>query len=540
MTSMPRPVCLDVSRMPVTRDGVRDFAWPIAAEEIPAVRDRFLAALIPFLKREASRNRQALVLGLMIHVLGEVLSVYKAQATIRRLKAMGRHPVVASDSRLLGAMLDGRVPRPSAVIGMLERGMPAVPGWRRALQLARARMRGGAICRRCPAAVDMKHDIVTVALGEMIQQHAEALGEPVSCVGFDTWFGPLSAEDRPAYGGAPSRNLVDAVIDMARDAFASQGEPLQDNSAAYLRAWIESAATFADRYLARLLARPEIVPRRLWRGTGGHVFARILSHASRELGGEVTGHDHSHGQGMFAGYSDTIIEHPFCDRFMVWTETQRKMAQRNLKPELAMPGAPPTIQVVPGTFRPKIVDEADAAPAPKSTPNTIMYVGTLYNDEFAPMTPLIPDIVLVDWEARLIAQLRDWGFDVIVKPHPESRFATPAAYEDLLGARIVHGRFEDVYKQADLVLFGQPNCTPFFGALGTRQPIVVADTGMHFWQPEAAEMLARRCGVVSCGRDAESRLTTDWRALCAAISIAPTLNDDGLFRAFFCDPAGQA
>lgn len=520
--------------MPVTHNGVSDFAWPIDATEILSVRDQFLAVLIPFLKRSLVYDRQALVLSLIgTYLFVEVLSIYKAQTTIRRLKEMGLEPVVAQDSRLLGAMLTDSVPQPNWLLDYLSRGISQVPDWRRFARLARGVFYRGPVRHRSIASVNMENDIVTVAQGDMIQQHAEAIAEQVTYIGFGAWFSPLLHDDKPVYGGVPNHELIDTVIDMVRTTFAERGEPLQDNSATYLRSWIRTAATLADRYLSRLLTSPEIIPRRLWRGTGGHVFSRLLSHATREVGGEVIGHDHAHGQGFFSSYSSTVIEHPFCDYFMVWTQLQRKLELRNLRPDLAVPDLPPTIDVVSGIFRPKIIDSSHSKPKSVGRPRKIMYVGTLYNDEFTPITPLIPDIVLIDWEARLIGKLREWGFDVIIKPHPESRFETPAAYEEQLGAKVVTGRFEDVYRQADVILFSQPNSTPFFSILGTHHPFVLVDTGVHTWQSEAIRMLAQRCGIVTCGRDAKNRLTTDWDVLRTAILKAPMLMDQTFLHSFF-------
>jgi hypothetical protein len=55
-------------------------------------------------------------------------------------------------------------------------------------------------------------------------------------------------------------------------------------------------------------------------------------------------------------------------------------------------------------------------------------------------TPLIPDVVLVDWEARLVARLLAWGYEVMVKPHPESRVQSGRALS-ALGAQLIDGRF---------------------------------------------------------------------------------------------------
>jgi hypothetical protein len=77
------------------------------------------------------------------------------------------------------------------------------------------------------------------------------------------------------------------------------------------------------------------------------------------------------------------------------------------------------------------------------------------------------------------------------------------------------------------------NASSFYGLLSTDHPCVVADTGLHRLQPEAFEMLQRRCGYVRCLQDENNRLQLDWDALRSAIEEAPSLRDAGLYRTYF-------
>lgn len=520
---------LDVARMDIGPEGVADFVWPVAREEVSAVRDAFLADIVPFLRGEAGKNRQADVIAVLLGtLLGEVLSIFRAQAAVRRLAGDGYAAEFPPQDRLYAALAAGAVPRLSGIAAMLTRGIARPPAWRRYGRILRRTLAPNLFAAP-PARPDLSASIVTVAVGDMIQQHAAAIDEPVYFQRFEEWFAPLGAQDKPAFGGVPRAAFLDSTMDIVGRAFAAGHEPLLDHSARYLREWMLQVGGLTDRYLARLFAMPLQIPKRLWRGTGGNLFARLLSYACREMGGHVTGHDHAHGQGPWRTYSDTAVEIPGCDRFLVWTELQRTAALRNLRADLLVEATPPEIAVVPGVFRPAIPH----APAPKSArPRSVMYVGTLYEDDFVAFTPLDPACVLVDFEARLIAKLKGWGFEVLVKPHPESPIAAPAAYAERLGATIVTDRFEDCYQGADIILFGQPNATAFFNVLATSKPIVVADTGLRDWHPEARALLDQRCGVVIGRRSADNRIEMNWDALHSAIERAPGLMDDGFYAAY--------
>ena len=521
------PAVLDISRMKVTAGGVKDFVWPVAREEVFAVRDAFLARIVPFLRHHETASRQTALVALLSALLGEVLSLYRAQAVVRRL---GDAAEFSPASRLYPALAAGRVPDFSGVVRLLERGAPPPPAWRRAGRILRPRFAPN-ILAAPPARPNLATDVVTIAVGHMINQHAAALDEPVYFRRFEAWFAPLRSGDGTAHGGPPRPALLDELIDIVRAAFAAGGEAVPDPVVRYLRDWTTRAAGVADRYLARMLARPRTVPRRLWRATGGHPFGQILSRACRELGGQVTGHDHSHGQGAWQSHSDSVVELPGCDRFVVWTEMQRAMALRNLRPDLMVDASPPVFDVVPGTFRSPVAVSPPSS-RPDGAPRRVMVVGTLYGDDFVSFTPLDPIPVLVDFEARLIGRLSDWGYEVLFKPHPESSFAPPAAYADQLGARIMGGRFEDCYREADVILFGQPNCTSFFNVLATSMPIVIADTGLHRWHPEALGLLEGRVGITIGERETDNRIGMDWDAVRESIRRAPSLGDDRFYDVF--------
>lgn len=527
------PICVDVTTAPVTREGVVDFLWPLQRSELIAVRDYFLVSASAYLRSVMVEDKGADVFGkvLLAAYLGELLTLYKAQALIRRFRSLGREPQFPDNSRIMAPLACGEPLAAPGAVSMLQEGAARPSTLHRLARNVKNFLMPDVIVRRPMAAVDVDSDIVTVAFGEMILQHAVAIQDKVRFVRFDEWFYPLGANDGRNHGSAPKPALVSALADISAAAYRVGGEPFEAPVARHLRGWIERAGLLADRYIGRVLSQTRKVPRRLWRGTGGHLYGRLLSYACHEVGGTVTGHDHAHGQGMFASFSDTVLEYPGCDRFMVWTKMQQRMSLASLRHDLILQDAAPVIEVVPGTFRPKI-QSARAAQTKRNKPvRRIMYVGTDYGDESGPLTPLIPGLVLLDWEVRLVSRLIDWGYEVMIKPHPEVKLKTAHVFSRF-GATVVGGRFEDVYAESDLVIFGQPNATSFFGILGTDHPIVVADTAVHVWQPEALEMLKRRCGFARCVYGPDNRLEMNWDEVRVAIEIAPMLSDDTLYKSY--------
>lgn len=523
----------DVGSLALGEAGVHDFYWPVDRREVIDMRDAYLKQVVPLLRSDARTDPQARLIGLLANFLGEVLSTYQAQALIRRSANDGRAARFCENSRVSSALAANRMPDDPPVLMQMRRGLPSDAAWRQGAKALRDRWQRKSIRYPFRTALVSSQEIVTVAMGEMIAQHARAVG-PVNYLPLSTWFAPLQASDVDSYCGAPRNELIDSVIDCVRAGFAAGNEPLLDPSAAYLRAWLTEAITLCDRYMGRLLKQPRRIPRNLWRGTGGIFWSRLLSLACHETGGHVTGHDHSHGQGPWQSYSDSVLELPYCDRFMVWTEQQRIAALANFDSNMLPHDEIPEIVAIPGVFEPKPIQPWMPRTIRDTAKKTVMYVGTLYPDDFVPFTPLIPGPVLADWEARLITTLHTHGFEVLVKPHPESANQPDRASFERLGAKLVDGRFEEVCGRADVVLFGQANSTPFFAALSTRIPIVLPNAPLNPWQPDALALAKKRCAFAQTHwNDTDNRLSTDIDSLLAAIDLAPSLSDDGFYETYF-------
>ena len=519
----------DINRLRIGPDGVEDFLWPFSRGEITAVRDTFLETAHPYLQQEGRNDRQAHLVGAVAgSFLGEMLACFQSQALIRRSRALGREPVFSPHARLSHSLLAERLPKDRPTVNMLRRGLAPDTLWRKSGRFAKSMLRGEGLRKPPLAMLNVKHDIITVADGEMIRQHAAAVGR-VNYVPLQEWFAPLSPEDKDKWDESRRTRIIGTMIDAVELAFKAADEPMSDLTARHLRGWLEETVEFAGRYVSRILSTPQRVPLNLWRGTGGLVWSRLLALANRELGGTVTGHGHAHGRALWKSFGDSAIELPFCDRFMVWTSVQQVFARRNLRPELILPDTPPDISVVPGRFKPKIVGAETRGYGTKKG-RSVMYAGTLYADDFVTFSPLHPAPVLVDWEARLIAHLKRWDCDVILKPHPESNSAVPKALLDL-GATLVGDRFEKVYHQADIALLGLQESSVVYGAIGTEIPIVLPVPSLEPWQDDMRVLAEKRCYFADTEIGGDGRLVTNWEHLKLGLDVAKELTSTELFEA---------
>jgi hypothetical protein len=519
-----REAVLDVGRMRVSAAGVDEFYWPLARDEMLAFRDGYLMHLCASLRSAPTSDRWRQVITLLLpHLLGEVMSLFRAHAVTRRVRADGRSLVLAGRSALTEAVWSNREIPDGRLADDLRCGFAPPSRWRRVARASRELVSRRLIpWRSLRPSID---GIVTVALGPTIERHAETVDKPVTFVRIEEWFPPLTTRDT----GTLDRRLPDvwqghlsAALDVG---FAAANEASADGLQDHIGNWVLKAGLELDRQLTRLETQPHLLPAELWRGTGGNIWGRILSAACRSSGGRVTGHDHALGIALFRTAHDAVVEHIACDRFMMWSDKQVLYGRRNLDARFIVDGAP-ELEALPSSRAEPLVD---FTPRLGTTPRRVLYVGTLYADDRMTFTPLHPAPMMVDWEARLITALRRMGYEVAIKPHPESAFATPAGFTEM-GADIIHGPAEDHFADYDILLFSEGLSTPFFNAIRTQHPMVVADVGLHEWQPEALEQLRRRCGFVRGEISAENRIMMDWDRLEDALRVAPSLCDQSFAR----------
>ena len=86
--------------------------------------------------------------------------------------------------------------------------------------------------------------------------------------------------------------------------------------------------------------------------------------------------------------------------------------------------------------------------------------------------------------------LRKKGFIPVYKPHPESKINTEQLFIKK-GYRVSNKRFEEIFSDFSLLIFGSVNQTSFFNSLKTDIPIVIIDLGFKKWHPQALKSLKK-------------------------------------------------
>ncbi len=529
-------VVLDVSRMAVDENGVRGFVWPIARGEILAARDALLPPLVAAAREPAAAGNDVdaeLLSLVLVEFAFETIGLYQAHALCRRLGNLGHSITPPPGGRLLTALAQGSFPPPSPLLGLLERGVPAArrPRLSSVHQMwTHLQWNGPSLTSLRP--FDRDRDIVATQRLPLIRHHARAQADFVRFVHPREWLRPLNADSMCGRLVTPSAGGVRGALAAVRVGFAAGNEEAPDYLMDYLRDWLVRAMTLAGSHLETVIQQPERVPRRLWSGSGSGVWNRILRHATRRLGGTVTGHDHGNGEGLFESAGSSVSEFESCDEFVTFTPLRARALGQRVRADMMVQRTVPSVVSIPSRTEgaSPFLGTNHARMAPRLTrrssgTRTVMYPTIFYPGESVyPFWPLLPDPVAVDWHVRVISRLRTWGYEVVLKPHP-GHVETARAVSSELGVTVLADPFEQVLGSCDVLLFDYPRTTTFGVALATNKPVVFVDWGQEVFTSDARSKLERRCCIVRAWFDEENRVRTDWNELRTAIEESPRLTD---------------
>ncbi|SVD61107.1 uncharacterized protein METZ01_LOCUS413961, partial [marine metagenome] len=159
-------------------------------------------------------------------------------------------------------------------------------------------------------------------------------------------------------------------------------------------------------------------------------------------------------------------------------------------------------------------------------PKTIMVVSNFYCGDHIVPSACISDVAYCDFEARLLAHLRDWGHKIIYKPRPLIGTRAPSDFAARFDGREENKPSETVLHNADVLILPSPTSTSFATALASKVPSVFIDFGMITHSDNARAALEKCCAIVPAPHGPNNRIVINWDLLRQAITKAPSLDDD--------------
>ena len=536
-------VILELSKIRAGDHGVYDFIWPVSRREIVAVRDTVLSRLVSTARDFAPSDKgEADLLGILLGIMtNEAMVVFQAYAANRRLTTMGHRLIPPENSRVMSALSAGSVPNPPALLEALRIGLaPQGRRLRRNLSRLRTELAWNGPSRSLLMSVEPTNEVVAIQRLPLIDQHARSVPDYVRYRHPSTWLGPTTNNTSGTLTSEEHRSrIVDTALESIRGGFESGNEELPVELSGYFSDFLIAGMALTKGHVASLSGGSMHLPKRLWTGAGGSIWARILRYATRLAGGEVTGHDHGSGKGHLESPTATVTDFEFCDTFVTFNETQAQALKHGINRDLLIQSDAPEIRPVPARDKLRsngilINRDKPRSQNPKTRPKikTVMYPGSMYIGEFLNFGVPLPDNVALDWEARLFSHLRDWGYEFIHKPHPHSLRWPIRGFAESFGGRTLIEPFEEVMHLADVFILIGTQSSILPSIVNSDKGIIFVDYGHLQFTPEAFDMFSRRCHVVKGGLDEANRVFADWGELRDSIENSGNLTDTAFYETY--------
>jgi hypothetical protein len=516
-------VQLDASAISVTRAGVENYYWPIRQSELVDSIKEIAKTFVSVLREPLTQGvDDARILACVSSpIYKDTLTVFAAHLLAAKFSQDGRVPTLptnnASEWRnaFLGEPLEN-----FKLLSLFERGVARPPTWRRILRPLADVLRPDIYVRRPIEFADMQSDTIAVTLCPLSRRRAAESNTRLTYTPLYEWFYPPMADELRADPRIPiSAALRDELVSALEETLRRLGVGQTQKIAESLRMLIDGATAWARFYLRRIERSPRNLPHRLWKGSSGVIWSRILADAVRAAGGTVVGHDHAGGANF---YENTLM--PFTELqgnsvFVTFTAAYADLYRR-MGPDLLIEPKMPQIEYANPATVPRHV-----TPRPDGQPRSIIYVTPYLANGSMSTVPQMMAPMAYDWQARLFTMLQGMNLEVTQKPHPLSPVPPSPIFENEFGIRTAHERYENIMHNYDVQLFDYTAQTSFGSALCSDLPVVLVDFGTTRYQPDMRAKLARRCAIVKGRFDDDNRAHVDPTDLRIAVNRARELCD---------------
>jgi len=511
---------LDPSRLALSSCGVEDYYWPLSIVEIIRIRDQFVQSALEHARRAIVVHPalRPVVSSAFMFLVREFIVAVQAAIVVERARADGRPIHGSAASQYVAPIAAGLSPDLRAPVAAMAAGPARPQRWKAPLRWLRGRVVDDGLERRALSWVELDRDIVAIGTGGLISRHAKRLDDRVVYLPLSTWIEPISSTPPPV--SPAGVDLVRDWVDVGRRVTADAGVSLPAACTDYLERWASALIGFLEERWRRLEKPRAGLPKRLWIGPGSGPWIRLFAEAVRRQGGIVVAHDHGSGSAHIDSSLSSLIQYWVCDEFVTFTPANASALAASAYPDMLLNGDLPKFVGLGG-------DETTTMPRPAAfdAVKRIMYVSGSYQIDRAMFEIIPPNTMLVDWQARLLSTLRGWGYEVILKAHPETQVMPPEALISTCGVKVEMERFETVADRADLFLFDNPCSSTFAHALSRPTPVVLADLGLANFTATGRALLERRCALVPGWLDRDNRAQVDWTELRQGIERARGLTD---------------
>ncbi len=520
----------------IDQDGIRDFFWPVLHTEMTGLGERLMYASAGLLQNHPDQE-QALIYKLTLkYLIAETGGLFQGARLRKEFQKSGITPIIPPDWAVWPYVFKDRAPPEPKLFEKLCRNKP-INSWHKKYSLTNILKKlkavkpsinnisidGLIITKLTKDKLDK--NIIAVQRTELISRHASIENNDVILSRSDRWFETIELDKIVLSEADRNAGIENSLLEMIRREYETHDLDFKDFIEDYLRNYISRLAAILRIHYRGLLRRDDL-PKTIWTGTGGNIWDLMLRIAVMQKGGKAVGHDHGGGTNHVNVALVGFIELWGCSQFVTFNDHLAGLMKDYSSTWPLLDRTCPEIIAVTKS------SNTGKKSGPVQRPvRRILLPTTLYDRDRGRSFAFYPDLVYIDWQARLIAKLQSWGYEVLFKPHPESQTRYPAAFEKKLGAHIINKPFEESMDDADLILMDYTYTSVFLPALTSHLPLVLVDFDNLNWHDGARALFEKRGALVEASFDEQNRVSIDWNALKTALETAAKMNRDQEFPA---------
>lgn len=529
---MNKTLNMDTHAHPLDKDGMPDLIWPVAHRELLDLGEQVASALTEALNAKGENDETTIYKLTLKYLIAETCGIFNGDILRERFKKLDTAPQAPKDWAKWPYIFEKKAPPLPPIIESLKArsNKPSLLakllnpkraiGLLKKMQLKPGNMELDGLKLKSLTPEILNNNIICTQRTSLITAHAAQINEDVIFARSHRWFQEISDSEFETAKSQNNEELENTLIDTLKKLYAKWDVPFLAHNDEYYRQYLTEMTASLRVHYKRLQNRDDL-PKRLWTGSGGNIWDLMIRHVVISKGGEVTGHDHGGGSGHVDMPPVGFIEFWACTNYMSFNQTQVDEIKAIAPSWTLIDNNIPEIDYVPGCVASEIENQ-DRFIDSDAKPKKIYLLSTIYDRDRCRSYSLYPDLVYIDWQARFIGKLKEWGYDVYIKPHPESPSLPPKDFEDVLGATIINERFEDVKDDADLVIFDYTYTSVFLAALQTNTPVMIIDFEGMPWYKKAYELAKKRCSIIEGGLDKNNKVEMDWDKLHDGIKKAVT------------------
>lgn len=258
------------------------------------------------------------------------------------------------------------------------------------------------------------------------------------------------------------------------------------------------------------LERARQMPASIWSGTGGNYAARAVGLEVLRRGGEVTRFSHSAASGLLdSADMEAITELSVSSRFVTATRWLADNLVAGSGRELTKGFREPRIDAHTGD--PSFRQVPRGCMCTRSQP-WVVYATTILAGERQYSLPLLPDLVYLDWQGRLIEMLQTLPIELTFKPHPGG-LLKGRAHPLSETVDTCCKPFEALLGHASILVIDYAATTAFWKALCSDAIVVWIDLGQVALSDSVRALVHRRCRVIPATYNGDGKPVIEPEAL---------------------------